>query len=281
MNIIYNRKELLRLLSALHTLTGIQASVFDSSGKLVCQNSAHTSFCSLIHGSEEGYQRCVNCDLQKISKCAQMKRVYLYRCHAGVLEAITPICVNEIPIFYLTFGQFLDQSSLELQWQRAIKGLNWYRGDLEELYQNFCNLHRYSDREIDAYVEILQAIGSYAHFSNIIQAGEFGDLQRLEIYIDQHYREKITLTTVSEALEISRTKLCSLAKQLSGGKTLSRLIAERRVEEAKLLLLKSGDSIAAIAEAVGIPDYNYFTKIFRSVTGMTPSAFKNQYHHSI
>ena len=86
--------------------------------------------------------------------------------------------------------------------------------------------------------------------------------------------EKLSLESISEQLHIGRTKLCSVAKELSGGYTLSYLIAQRRINAAKRLLLQSSLPISAIAEAVGISDYNYFSKVFRSVTGTTPSAFR-------
>ncbi|MDR0449767.1 MAG: AraC family transcriptional regulator, partial [Treponema sp.] len=40
-------------------------------------------------------------------------------------------------------------------------------------------------------------------------------------------------------------------------------------------LLESGVKlISEIAEAVGISDYNYFTKVFKEETGITPSVFR-------
>ena len=100
------------------------------------------------------------------------------------------------------------------------------------------------------------------------------DLQKLELYLDQHYMEKLSLASISKELHIGRTKLCALAKELSDGRTLSHLIAQRRIGAAKRLLLQSSLPISAIGEAVGISDYNYFSKVFRSATGMTPSAFR-------
>ena len=128
--------------------------------------------------------------------------------------------------------------------------------------------------------EILKALASYIHLAGMIQTTEYTDLQRLEIYLDQHYMEKLSLASISSALGISRTKLCTLAKRLSGGKTLSQMIAERRVSAAKLLLTRTDKPIAVVAESVGITDYNYFTKIFRSVTGVTPSTFRKKYRHN-
>ena len=100
------------------------------------------------------------------------------------------------------------------------------------------------------------------------------DLQKLELYLDQHYMEKLSLASVSAQLRIGRTRLCRLAKELSGGRTLTWLIAQRHIEEAKSLLLQSDLSIAAVAEAVGISDYNYFSRVFRSLTGTTPRNFR-------
>ena len=108
----------------------------------------------------------------------------------------------------------------------------------------------------------------------MILTTEQTDAQKLELFLDQHYMDKLSLASISKQLHIGRTKLCALAKELSGGQTLSHLIAQRRIEAAKRLLFQSGLPISAVAEQVGISDYNYFTKVFRAVTGMTPSAFR-------
>ena len=108
----------------------------------------------------------------------------------------------------------------------------------------------------------------------MILTAEQTDLQKLELYLDQHYMEKLSLESISQQLHIGRTKLCALAKELSEGQTLSYLVAQRRIDAAKRLLVQSSLPISAIGESVGISDYNYFSKVFRSATGMTPSAFR-------
>ena len=88
--------------------------------------------------------------------------------------------------------------------------------------------------------------------------------------------EKLSLKSISESLGIGTTKLCSLAKKLSPDGSITKLISIRRVEAAKLLLLKENMSIAEIAEKVGFSDYNYFTKIFKKISGVTPSQYRKQ-----
>jgi len=281
MNILFHNDELLRLITNLYTLTGIRANIFDLSGKDICLDDEHMPFCARINGCGEGHERCVACDARAVARCAERESVYFYRCHAGICEAIIPIRANGVPLAYLVFGQYLDTSSMESQWARTRAALDWYPGDMEELREDFMAFRQYSAQEIAAYAEILKALASYIQLSGMIFEAEHSDLRRLERYLDQHYMEKLSLTTIAQALDISRTKLCALAKRLSGGKTLSRMIAERRVAAAKLLLLRSNTPISAVAESVGITDYNYFTKVFRSITGMTPSAYRNQNRRNI
>lgn len=98
------------------------------------------------------------------------------------------------------------------------------------------------------------------------------------MYIDRHYMEKLSLRKISADLNIGMTKLCALAKKISGEGSVTKLISKRRIEAAKVLLIKGDLSISAIAERVGFTDYNYFTKIFKSIEGETPSAYRK--HHS-
>ena len=276
MNMPYSSSDLLQIFSDLYTIMKIRINILSPTGKIVYQNSEHTPFCEFLHRQPGGLRRCLECDARHVALCRQSKKVHIYRCHAGVCEAIVPVCIDDEPVIYLTFGQFLDRSSVDQQWQNTLKQLDWFFGDQAELEKCFRQLHTYSEDEVKACADILRILGTCLQMSKLLQTVDISDMQRLELYIEQHYAEKISLATISKDLEISRTKLCQLAKQLPGGKTLTRLIAERRVEAAKLLLIESHMSISSIAEAVGILDYNYFTKVFRSVTGMTPTDFRKE-----
>ena len=156
----------------------------------------------------------------------------------------------------------------------CIRDRDWWPDGPDALKDAFYQFRRYSKAEIQAYTETLEALSAYIQLKGMILTAEQTDLQKLELYLDQHYMDKLSLESISQQLHIGRTKLCSLAKELSGGRTLSYLIAQRRIEAAKRLLLQSSMPISAVGEKVGISDYNYFSKVFRSATGMTPSAFR-------
>ena len=280
MDMPYSSNDLLRVFSDLYTILKIQINIITPTGKQIFKNTEPPAFCARLQRAPGGLKRCKECDMHHAAISGRQKKIHFYRCHAGVCEAIVPILSGDSQAFYLTFGQYLDQTPADQQWQNARKQLGWYPGNPEELEKDFRQLRTYSQEEMKACADILKILGTCLHVSKLLKTVEISDLQRLELYIEQHYTEKISLSTISRDLEISRTKLCQLAKQLSGNKTLSHLIAERRVEAAKLLLIESDMSISSVSEAVGILDYNYFTKVFRGVTGITPTVFRRENRRS-
>lgn len=281
MNIVFDHERLLHLITSLYTLTGIRANIFDLSGRDICLSDDHAPFCALINGCEEGHRRCVECDARMVREHGSDSQPFSYRCHAGICETILPIHVGGMPVAFLVFGQLLSDDPYEEQWTATEKAISsWYEGDLRELKSAFLQFRRYSDEELEAYTDILEALSSFIQIKEMIQTSDLTDVQKLEHYLDEHFTEKLSLERIASDLGIGRTKLCLLAKKLSGGKSLSPLISQRRVAAAKKLLLRSSEPISAIAEAVGISDYNYFTKVFRSVTGVTPSAFRKAHRSS-
>ena len=274
MNILFDEEQLRKLVANLKVLTGLPANILDPEGRDINLFRGHPPCCKMINDLPEGHERCVACDRCKIQHYTAEKGFQFYRCHAGVCEAIMPLYDKKNPLAYLAVGCYLDDSPLEEQWERTRPRLDWWPGGPDGLKEAFFQFRQYSQQEIQAYTETLEALSAYIRLKGMILTTEQTDTQKLELYLDQHYMDKLSLASISKHLHIGRTKLCALAKELSGGQTLSYLIAQRRINAAKRLLLQTSMPISAVAEEVGISDYNYFSKVFRSMTGTTPSAFR-------
>ena len=277
MSILFDQEQLYQLLTNLYVFTGIAANILDPQGRDIHLFEGHPPFCKAINALPEGHRRCVACDAWKINSYSAARGFQFYRCHVGVCEAVMPLFDKNHPLAYLVFGCFLDESPLEEQWADSRALLDWYPAGPDALKDAFFQFRQYSTEELKAYSELLEALASYIQLKGMILSTEQTDLQKLELYLDQHYMEKLSLETISEALHIGRTKLCRLAKELSGGQTLSCLIAQRRIEAAKTLLRQNDLPISSVAEAVGVSDYNYFSRLFRSVTGTTPRNFRKKW----
>ena len=278
MSVLYDGERLSGLTAGLHTLSGIRVRVLDGDGRTLCESGPRDPFCEQIASCAEGRRRCASCALQAIRESGPESGTYFYRCHAGACGVALPVRSGDrpAPLAYLSAGPFLIDLALDEQWARAQSALGWFSGEASALRRAFLRLRRCSTAERSALSGVLEALADSIRLRGLVQAAGETNLQRLEHYLDEHYMDKLSLASVSAQLHIGRTKLCALAKELSGGQTLFYLICQRRMQAAKDLLVQSDMTVSAIAEAVGVSDYNYFSKIFRKATGVSPSEFRRQ-----
>jgi len=92
-------------------------------------------------------------------------------------------------------------------------------------------------------------------------------------YIEVHYMENLSVQEMSERFSYSEAYFCKRFKQVYG-KSFVSYLTEYRIGRAKELLRNETISIRAAGKAVGYPDPNYFAKVFRRVTGKSPSDFR-------
>ncbi|MFU0827095.1 MAG: Stage 0 sporulation A-like protein [Lachnoclostridium sp.] len=92
-------------------------------------------------------------------------------------------------------------------------------------------------------------------------------------YVVEHIDEKIGLTSVSEALGISKNYFCSLFKQETGENFLN-YVTKMKIQRAKYLLKEKNMRIYEVCNYLGYVDTTYFTKLFKKYCGMTPHEYK-------
>ena len=60
-------------------------------------------------------------------------------------------------------------------------------------------------------------------------------------------------------------------------KTLRNYITQQRIRIAKQMLADTDMLIRDISSYIGIPDSNYFVKIFKKEVGLTPNAYRKKH----
>lgn len=92
-------------------------------------------------------------------------------------------------------------------------------------------------------------------------------------YIAAHYKEEITLGVVAEHVYVSPFYISHIfSKEL--GINFVDYLNQLRISKAKELLRSGKYKLYEIAEAVGIRNPHYFSKLFRKYTGITASEYK-------
>jgi len=275
MNYALNVGRLAALLQYLHEITHLQMSLHDTNGVELYSAKSRSAFCDLICDTQEGYGRCLACDRRAASSFAPPFAPVQYRCHAGLIDAAIPITEGGQLIATILFGQILDDTPLEAQWVATRQLCAWY-ADQKALQAAFARLSRLTRSQIRACYEIINACVSEIRLEGLLRNSAQTEAKQLELYIRDNYAKPLTLSSISQALSISKSKLYLLAAQIEPGQTIFGMITRRRINAAKQLLARPDATVRDVAEQVGIPDYNYFTKVFKRAAGMTPSQYRRR-----
>ena len=98
-------------------------------------------------------------------------------------------------------------------------------------------------------------------------------LRRAFRFIENHFRQPISLIEVARAVERSSAYLTDVMRRETG-RTVLEWIIERRLSEARRLLLETEDRVEEIALSLGYSDTTYFARQFRQRNGTTPQAWR-------
>lgn len=93
-------------------------------------------------------------------------------------------------------------------------------------------------------------------------------------YIQKHYTTyDLSNKALADYVHLTPTYLAWLFKKETG-KTLGEYVIEIRIEKSKELLRESRIKLFEVARKVGYSDANYYAKVFKKQTGLTPSKFR-------
>ncbi len=98
----------------------------------------------------------------------------------------------------------------------------------------------------------------------------------LSKYLQENYSHDISFSDLASQFGFTLEYLGKIFKKYSG-ETLSKYLTKLRMNEAKRLLLNNPElEIQKVGELVGYKDGFYFSRAFKSYTGIQPSEFRNK-----
>lgn len=92
-------------------------------------------------------------------------------------------------------------------------------------------------------------------------------------YMEENYVRDLSMQDVAKVMNYSEAYFCKLFKQCFD-KNFTTYLTECRVEAAKKLLTEPMVNVKEIGESVGYNDSNYFAKVFKRVTGISPTEYR-------
>ena len=148
-----------------------------------------------------------------------------------------------------------------------------------------CELTQLLDRLPSIKMESPLLIGGYLNLicAKVVEKSEFEAAghsdsvlyQEVISYLSAHFTEDITLKSVAKEFGYNEKYLSHSLHALTGIH-FSRLLSLYRVEHAKKLLQEQRHNIAWVATECGFSALNSFNRVFKEMTGMTPSQYRNR-----
>ena len=99
------------------------------------------------------------------------------------------------------------------------------------------------------------------------------EISRVKSFLDEHYKEKLSLESVASHFFIDKHYLARLFKE-QYGVTLVTYLQQVRITHAKRMLRFTDKSIEEISLECGIGELNYFSRVFKKLEGVSPSEFR-------
>lgn len=100
-------------------------------------------------------------------------------------------------------------------------------------------------------------------------------VQKVITQVDSDLTGDLSLNSIAAGLNVNASYLSGLFKKETGA-TLTDYVNRKRMEHALLLLNSSTLQIQTIAQYCGIPDVNYFTKLFKKYYKKTPKEYRQK-----
>ncbi|MEX1031069.1 MAG: AraC family transcriptional regulator [Paenibacillaceae bacterium] len=98
-------------------------------------------------------------------------------------------------------------------------------------------------------------------------------VELMKSHIQRNHRGKVTKEDVGEAIKKSPNYAATLFRNVTG-QTISGYVHALRMKTAIYMLAESLLTIGEISEYIGYEDVSYFNRVFKRITGKTPTDYK-------
>lgn len=197
-----------------------------------------------LHG--EGIRKCIE-DLKEKLKPYKRNGVLVYGCYKEIVSIFTQSASR-----FKFDAKQIELHNLLLEYDKYMT--------FEEIFAGLAS-------------DMIQMIESYSKNKKMEEAKP---IRLAKQFISEKYNEPLSLEIVSDVIGFNPAYFSTLFKKETG-KSFMEYIMELRVQNAKNILVSTDMTLSQVSGEVGYSDFKYFTKIFKRITGLTPSEYRRLY----
>ena len=264
----------------LYKLIGIPIDFVSDTGEVMtlCPPEHYNPLCHYIVSCPCGEKACANADDENCARAKATGENIIYECHAGLIDIVVPLFVNDQYVGCLSTGQILKKKPTQKSFREfkgRIKTLNLDEDKLRKYYFNTVVM---SDEQIEALVDLIGLAGKYILENEnkllfLESVNEKKKTLAARQYIEQNYKKKLTIDKIANSVFLSPSHFSHMFKQEVGSSPINYL-NRFRIDKAKEILESSKTSITKIAYSVGFQSLPHFNRIFKNMVKISPRLYR-------
>ena len=237
-------------------------------------NQPDSLFCRLIQNRLYGEDICLIMDDKKRLEAARKRKMLCYRCHAGLVEAIKPIFVENNLIGFAMIGQFRSRKDI----LPAIKKDWSAKYNLSELKKAFYELPYFPSYMINHILELFAILAEYIVSKEMVAIKGSLVVDKIVSHIkDNITRKNITLKEAAEYAGRSISTVSHSFKEILGI-SFKQMCIKLKLDKAEEYLRTIPEiTIKEVAEKIGYDDQFYFSRIYKKYRKIPPSKYLKNY----
>ncbi|HEX4850244.1 MAG TPA: helix-turn-helix domain-containing protein, partial [Puia sp.] len=106
------------------------------------------------------------------------------------------------------------------------------------------------------------------------------EIKRAQEFIEQNYKEKITVDELTTKFSVGRRNFERRFKKATSN-TVVEYIQRVKIEAAKMSLESSRENVNEVMYKVGYTDNKAFRNTFKKITGLSPLQYKSKYNRAV
>lgn len=236
-------------------------------------------FCLRLSETSPGCKLCLETQEQL---CRDDGETHTITCRAGLTDSAVPVRLGDKLLGFLQTGQValgsLNRGNFRrlVEWlQRKDQQTDWQVLEKAYLESPVLNRHQY-----DAMVRLLEVFAKHLSLAAEQIATQQDHTEpalvtRARRFIEEHQDEKLELADVARAVHSSTFHFCKTFKKATGF-TFTQYVSLVRIARAKQLLANPQARVSEVAFEVGFQSLTHFNRVFRKVTGQSPTAFRER-----
>ena len=191
----------------------------------------------------------------------------------GLTETVTPIICDGSIVGYIMMGQKLMREDVEGVRERTSEFPD--ESKRAKLLEALEKIKFTSLAELDSMCSLVEMCASYLHMKKLIKFSETPTWVLLKNYVRDHISDELDIKKMCREFKMSKSSLYLFSVE-HFGVGITEYIKNVRMEMAQDMLSTTDEPVSLVAERLGYTDANYFTKVFKKCTGVTPTAWRKR-----